>query len=95
MINYDYTNWNKDVNLLKIEREKLVSLIKKVDESHQEMIDANLSGETYENVLANCEYFSKKLNTRLSEVDNIITLMENIAKNYENVHNDISQRVGG
>ena len=94
-INVNLDVEKKEINLLKNYKAKLEEILSRVEKSKEELINSNLDGQTYQKGIEANEYFVKKLNTRISDLAELISKLESSQVIYENYVSSLKNSING
>lgn len=90
---FEETTFASQISRLKDERVKLEELAKKVISTKQDLINSNLSGETYNKSISINEYCENEINNRIIDLNSLISKLEVAYNEYMECINDTSASI--
>lgn len=78
----ELTNMEKELKILKEQKDKLVNLLERIRKSRDEYVGSNLSGKTYESSIKNNDLFIKSIENRINDCTVLITKLEDACNIY-------------
>ena len=88
-------NQEKELQLLKEQKEKLVDLSMRIQKTHDELVNSNLSGKTYNASIKNNEIFVNTIKKRIETLTVLITKLEDACNIYNNYVTTMNQSITG
>lgn len=81
------------ITALKIEKDKLENLSTKIKQSNDELINSNLSGETYNQSLLINENFANEIDKQITELQTLINRLQSAYDTYTEYSETVRESV--
>ena len=94
-ISVDLIKEKKEIELLKAAKDKMEELLTKLIKSKDDLVNSNLSGQTYEKCIEKNEYFVKNLTKRINEFSALISKLESSHVIYNNYIASMNKSTNG
>ncbi len=94
-INVKIFNIEKELQLLKDQKEKLVDLASRIKKTRDELIESQLSGKTYDASIKNNNLLVNKIDARVQTINVLISKLEESCQIYNNCYSTINKSVSG